>query len=596
MTLGSSKELRVVGSGGVSLYVRQWGDTSKPTVLFVHGYPDNSDIWLRTIERLEARFHVVAYDVRGAGRSTDGWMFGGYALERLVADLRAVIQATAPADRKVHLVAHDWGAIQGWEAVLDASVAPRIASFTFFGAPCLDHAAWWLRSRIRADPRTFVDALGQLARSWYVFAFHAPLLAPLAWDHGLARVWPRLLRLDGVTSAPEPSPTQAKDGARGVWLYRSNFLHKLLHPKEGRTELPVQTVVSRRDPFVAPGLYSELAARVPNLWRRDLEAGHWTPLSHPDAIARWVSELVDYVEAGEEGKECPSLRRARTHARSERAPRSRKRFDGRLVVVTGAGSGIGRETAIAFAKLGAKIVAVDLDAASAQRTAELASLIGPTAHAYPVDVSDRAAMEALAKGIARDHGVPHIVVNNAGIGLAGPFLETSIDDWKRVIDVNLWGVIHGSHLFGEQMAKTGSGGHIVNVASLAAYLPSRSLSAYCTSKAAVLMLGECMRADLASSGIAVSTICPGVVNTNITRTTRFVGQSQEGERRQQRKVSALYRLRNFTPRRVAREIVRACAENRPMVPVTGEAKFFAILGRLSPAALRAFARMSPLSQ
>lgn len=119
---------------------------------------------------------------------------------------------------------------------------------------------------------------------------------------------------------------------------------------------------------------------------------------------------------------------------------ARERFAGQLVLVTGAASGIGRATALAFAEAGARVVAVDRDAAGAARTAEAARLAGsPEAWPETVDVSDAEAMEKLAGRTAAAHGVPDVVVNNAGIGLAGPFLDTTPEDWKQVLDVNLWG-------------------------------------------------------------------------------------------------------------------------------------------------------------
>jgi NAD(P)-dependent dehydrogenase (short-subunit alcohol dehydrogenase family) len=272
------------------------------------------------------------------------------------------------------------------------------------------------------------------------------------------------------------------------------------------------------------------------------------------------------------------------------------RFGGQLVLVTGAGSGIGRATAFAFAEAGARVVAVDRDAESAARTAEMARLIGaPESWAETVDVSDEQAMEQLAEKVAGAYGVVDVLVNNAGIGLSGSFLDTTAEDWKKVLDVNLWGVIHGCRLFGRQMAERGQGGHIVNTASAAAYQPSKALPAYSTSKAAVLMLSECLRAELAGQGIGVSAICPGFVNTNITSTARFAGVDADEEKRRQKRTARLYGLRNYPPEKVADAILRAVVRNQAVVPVTPEARGFRLMSRLAPKALRAIARMEPPS-
>lgn len=237
---------------------------------------------------------------------------------------------------------------------------------------------------------------------------------------------------------------------------------------------------------------------------------------------------------------------------------------------------------------------MDRDAESAARTAELARLIGaPSAWAETVDVSDEQAMEKLAEKTATEYGVPDVVVNNAGIGLAGSFLDTTTEDWKRVLDVNLWGVIHGCRLFARQMVDRGQGGHIVNTASAAAFQPSRALPAYSTSKAAVLMLSECLRAELAPHDIGVSAICPGIVNTNITSTTRFAGVTDAEQDRRRARSSRLYGLRNYPPEKVAEAIVRAVMRNSAVVPVTPEARGARLLGRLSPRALRGLARLDP---
>jgi NAD(P)-dependent dehydrogenase (short-subunit alcohol dehydrogenase family) len=202
-------------------------------------------------------------------------------------------------------------------------------------------------------------------------------------------------------------------------------------------------------------------------------------------------------------------------------------------------------------------------------------------------------MEKLAEKVAAEYGIVDVLVNNAGIGLSGSFFDTTPEDWKKVLDVNLWGVIHGCRLFGKQMAERGQGGHIVNTASAAAFQPSKALPAYSTSKAAVLMLSECLRAELAGQGIGVSAICPGLVNTNITATARFAGVDAEEEKRRQKKSSRLYGLRNYPPEKVADAILSAVVRNQAVVPVTPEARGAHLMSRFTPKALRAVARLEP---
>jgi NAD(P)-dependent dehydrogenase (short-subunit alcohol dehydrogenase family) len=267
-----------------------------------------------------------------------------------------------------------------------------------------------------------------------------------------------------------------------------------------------------------------------------------------------------------------------------------KDFGGKRVVITGAGSGIGRETMLAFARAGADVIGADIDGPSVTRTADLARLAGAAgASAHVVDVSDSAAMERFAAVV----GAPDIVVNNAGIAVSGPFLEHSVRDWERVLGVNVWGVVHGCRLFGKAMVDAGIKGHIVNIASAAAFQPSVTLPAYATSKAAVLMLSECLRAELAPRGIGVSAICPGIIDTPITKNARYVGQAVDEEAKRAKAIR-LYRRRNFTPDRVAAEILRAVRNNVAVVPVTVEAKLMRGLSRLSPGAMRTLARFDPL--
>ncbi|MFH9069206.1 SDR family oxidoreductase [Streptomyces alboflavus] len=580
---------RWVRTGGVELCVAELGDTGRPTVLLVHGYPDSKEVWSEVATRLADRFHVVLYDVRGHGRSTAPKpLRGGFTLEKLTDDFLAVADAVSP-DKPVHLVGHDWGSVQSWEFVTVERTQGRIASFSSMSGPSLDHFGHWIKKRMtRPTPRRAAQLAGQGAKSWYVYMLHTPVLPELAWRGPLGKRWPKILqRLEKVPADGYPTLSLPSDAAHGAWLYRDNVRARLRRPRaDAYAHAPVQLIVPSGDIFLSQKLYDDLESWAPQLTRRTLPAKHWVPRTRPDQLTAWITE---FVTAHEDGG--PS---ALASAAAPAPGKHADRFAGQLVLVTGAGSGIGRATAFAFAEAGAKVIAVDRDAEGAARTAELSRLVGaPAAWAETVDVSDEQAMEKLAEKVATEYGVVDVLVNNAGIGLSGSFLDTSSEDWKKVLDVNLWGVIHGCRLFGRQMAERGQGGHIVNTASAAAYQPSRALPAYSTSKAAVLMLSECLRAELAGQGIGVSAICPGFVNTNITSTARFAGVSADEEKRRQKKSARLYGLRNYPPEKVADAVLRAVVRNQAVVPVTPEARGAHLMSRFTPKALRAIARLEP---
>ncbi|MER6672055.1 SDR family oxidoreductase [Streptomyces sp. NPDC000983] len=582
MTLQGARE-RWVRTGGVELCVAELGDPGRPTVLLVHGYPDSKEVWSEVAHRLADDFHVVLYDVRGHGRSTAPRpLRGGFTLEKLTDDFLAVADAVSPG-RPLHLVGHDWGSVQSWEFVTVPRTEGRIASFTSLSGPSLDHFGHWIQRRMkRPTPRRVGQLLGQGAKSWYVYLLHTPVLPELAWRGPLGRTWPRILnRVEKVPAGNYPTPSLPSDAAHGAWLYRDNVRPRLRRPRpDAYSHAPVQLITPLGDAFLSERLYDELEQWAPQLTRRTLPAKHWVPRTRPDQLSAWIAEFVTSVEGGrhEPGTD----------------GRYADRFGGQLVLITGAGSGIGRATAYAFAEAGARVVAVDRDEEAACRTAELCRLVGaPEAWAETVDVSDEQAMEKLAEKVAAEYGVVDVLVNNAGIGLAGPFLDTTPEDWRKVLDVNLWGVIHGCRLFGRQMAARGQGGHIVNTASAAAYQPSRALPAYSTSKAAVLMLSECLRAELAEQGIGVTAICPGLVNTNITSTARFAGVDAEEEARRQKRSARLYGLRNYPPENVAEAILKGIVDNAALVPVTPEAHGARWLSRFAPGLLRRLARVKP---
>lgn len=300
---------RIVHSGTQRLAVYTWGEAAgRPTLVLVHGYPDAASVWQDTARQLARDFHVVAYDVRGAGHSDRPARTADYALAHLVEDLAAVLDAVSPG-RPVHLVGHDWGAIQSWEAVSGERLQGRIASFTSISGPCIDHAGHWMRRCLRTAARGGLHKLArQLRHSWYIAAFQLPGLAPAAWRLGLDRAWPRIMQRVGGSRAQEFSATRREDGSSGVQLYRANFPQRLLRPRERPVALPVQVIVPDADPLASRDLLDELPRWVPQLWVRHVAAGHWLPVTHAEDLAALIGEFAGCVDSGQE---TPALRDAR---------------------------------------------------------------------------------------------------------------------------------------------------------------------------------------------------------------------------------------------------------------------------------------------
>ncbi|MBP2474421.1 NAD(P)-dependent dehydrogenase (short-subunit alcohol dehydrogenase family)/pimeloyl-ACP methyl ester carboxylesterase [Crossiella equi] len=538
-----------VDVGDLRLAVWRHGDPAAPTVVLVHGFPDTSRLWDGVVAELARRFHVVRYDVRGCGRSGAPAGVEGYRVGRLAEDLVAVVRAVAPG-RAVHLVGHDWGSVTGWEAVTEPTHSGLFASFTSVSGPSLDHLGTWVRSAgVRDVPALLTVAL----RSAYTRLFRSRAAGVLA---------PVIARKSGA---------RVRDVLRGFQLYRANL--PVRAPRARPCAVPVQLVVPTRDAFVRPAHLAGTARWAERLWRREVPAGHWAPRTHPAVLARMVGEFVAHVEGA-------------APARGLRAARSTRRFGEKVVLVTGGASGIGRATARAFAAAGADVVVVDRDGDGARAVAREA---GGTA--FAVDVTDGEAVTALAARVREQVGVPDVVVANAGVAVAGPFLETSVADWQRVVDVNLWGVVHTLRAFAPQLVERGEGGSLVVTASMAGYTPSRTLPAYATTKAAVLMLAQCLRGELAGHGIGVTAICPGFVHTNITRAARFAGADAATEARLRAETTRRYLRRGFPPEKVASAVLDAVERDVPVRPVTAEAHATALLGRLSPALLRWGARL-----
>ena len=271
----AQRQREVTSADGVRLAVYEVGSPGSPMVVAVHGYPDNHRLWDDIAANLAADFHVVTYDVRGAGASDKPKDRAAYRMERLIDDLLAVLDATSP-DQPVHLVGHDWGSIQLWPAIVDPRLSGRVASFTSISGPSLDYSGAWLR-KVFQHPR---GSLRQLAHSYYIMMFQLPLLPEALARRGI--VGKAVERAGGTPHAPHRN----SDAKHGVQLYRANMLRRVTRPRSVPVEIPVQLVVPDQDPFATPELVvGATEPRVPNLTVVPVSGGHWLVRQQPDLFA-----------------------------------------------------------------------------------------------------------------------------------------------------------------------------------------------------------------------------------------------------------------------------------------------------------------------
>ena len=260
---------RVVARDGLDLVCFEGGKDDGPMLVMVHGWPDTHRMWRGVARELGSELRLVAYDTRGQGDSVTRAPDGAFTLDELADDLMAVIDAVSP-DEPVHLLGHDWGSIQAWEAVCRPRAEERIASFTSISGPNLHHVDSWVRRTLaRPRPRAVVDLVAQAASSAYV----PFLLSPLA---------PPVLGALGQRTA-----------VSGLRYYRANARGRR---GEQRTSVPVLQLALTRDPAVRRATLTASDEWVEDLERVELPHGHWVTRTHPEVVAAQVLRFVQQRE------------------------------------------------------------------------------------------------------------------------------------------------------------------------------------------------------------------------------------------------------------------------------------------------------------
>ncbi|MCA9531359.1 MAG: SDR family NAD(P)-dependent oxidoreductase [Myxococcales bacterium] len=259
-----------------------------------------------------------------------------------------------------------------------------------------------------------------------------------------------------------------------------------------------------------------------------------------------------------------------------------KRFEGKVAVVTGAASGIGRALAVALAERGARLALSDVDEAGLEKTTRLAAARGAEIDTHRVDVSSRAAVFDYAAHVVERFGVANLVINNAGVGLGATVREMSIEDLEWLMGINFWGVVYGTKAFLPHLERSGDG-HIVNVSSVFGLIGVPTQSAYNAAKFAVRGFTEALREELDAEPCGVSCTCvhPGGIRTNIARNARVVANGAFGQTPEQ-VARGFDRLARTSSEAAAEAILRGVQANKRRVLIGADAYAIDAAQRLLP--------------
>jgi len=257
-------------------------------------------------------------------------------------------------------------------------------------------------------------------------------------------------------------------------------------------------------------------------------------------------------------------------------------FESKVAIVTGGASGIGRALCEELGRRGASMVAVaDINSDGAKQVASSVTAAGGLAREAQLDVSRADHVQKLVAETVSEHGRLDYMFNNAGIAMCGEVRDMDVKHWQRIVDINLWGVIHGTTAAYRVMTRQGFG-HIVNTASLGGLIPEPMATAYVTTKHAVVGLSTSLRAEGAELGVKVSVVCPGFVKTGALDTATYIGVKREDA------ISEMSGMGMADVTKCVRVILRGVERNRAIITDTGVTRVLWWLYRLNPGILGPF--------
>ena len=258
-------------------------------------------------------------------------------------------------------------------------------------------------------------------------------------------------------------------------------------------------------------------------------------------------------------------------------------FEGRVAVITGAASGIGRATAKHLAERGCAVAIADIDETGLASLADDLRADGRSVSTHTIDVANRAQMEGFPDAVLAAHGHVHVLVNNAGVALGQTLEELSWEDFDWLVGINFWGVVHGCKFFLPYLRREDEA-HIVNISSMFGFAGLPTQGPYCATKAAVRSLSETLHGELGNSKVGVTSVHPGGIKTNIARNGRFDDEDAKAE------FVEMFEQRGTEPAVAARRIVTAIERNQLRLLITPESRALDLAKRLLPVATHRLVR------